>query len=739
MSFFKKGTFKKKSVFGYFLVSYIAVFLIPVIISAFMITGTMDLSKKETVEKNLVISEQFKYSAEQILIRIENIRTKINSDRYISSLNYVSEDISSYERYNLLNDISRISEYILTDQDIVDSLYLYRSDKSVALGTNGLYSFDRLYHTLFSQSDLPYNNVSDILRMDDCRYIPYKETNVDGISKEYILCVLPVEKDIYSSNWSHVLMTVSKDRFAGKIKTPVSQADIFIINKDNSVISLHGNGMALPLMYEELKNSKNSYTKRINSKKCMVTYLSSDLTDWKYVMVEPVSSYLGRFVYIRTIIIIGFVLAFLIGLYIILRFSRKNYGDIKKIADLFGKSDSIKNELEFISINVEKSKEEIDKLKRSADTREKDLILTSLLRGDDVKLPEFFKTESARVVILNVENARSIYFDSNDSLIKKEEDAFFIIENTFLETFNSLVVSIDGIVAGIINDDTSTNIIKEKLNSLLEFYRKNFNLLVTASVGPYLKGKNSASKSYECAVMALSYKFLYGKGVVIDYNDTVKAKGNFNYSISTEQTLINCAKTGAFDEIKEIIDKIFYDNFFNNTIPVEMEKCLVFDISGTILRIIPKDSSGEYLIDTDFISNLYSMDSLYDIKENILEIFGKICEFNSLNNDNTNKFAEKVKEYIESNYSDPDINVSSLAQYFNMSGSYISKLFKSKTGYSILDFIHLTRITHAKELLKNGVSVSEVADSVGYNNSNAFIRVFKKYEKITPGQFGNIM
>ena len=79
-----------------------------------------------------------------------------------------------------------------------------------------------------------------------------------------------------------------------------------------------------------------------------------------------------------------------------------------------------------------------------------------------------------------------------------------------------------------------------------------------------------------------------------------------------------------------------------------------------------------------------------------------------------------------------------VAETFNLSGAYVSKLFKISTGVGLLDYIHQRRICKAKELLKEGMNVAEVAAKVGYNNSNAFIRVFKKYEKITPGQYGNI-
>ena len=56
----------------------------------------------------------------------------------------------------------------------------------------------------------------------------------------------------------------------------------------------------------------------------------------------------------------------------------------------------------------------------------------------------------------------------------------------------------------------------------------------------------------------------------------------------------------------------------------------------------------------------------------------------------------------------------------------------------ILDYIHLKRISLAKEMLKKGENVSIVANKTGYNNSNAFIRVFKKYENMTPGQYLNV-
>ena len=69
-----------------------------------------------------------------------------------------------------------------------------------------------------------------------------------------------------------------------------------------------------------------------------------------------------------------------------------------------------------------------------------------------------------------------------------------------------------------------------------------------------------------------------------------------------------------------------------------------------------------------------------------------------------------------------------------MSLNAISRKFRAAVGHSILDEIHMTRLAHAKELLKEGKTVKETAELTGYLDSRAMIQSFKRYEGITPGQ-----
>lgn len=96
-----------------------------------------------------------------------------------------------------------------------------------------------------------------------------------------------------------------------------------------------------------------------------------------------------------------------------------------------------------------------------------------------------------------------------------------------------------------------------------------------------------------------------------------------------------------------------------------------------------------------------------------------------------------VQEYITAHYAEEDLTVDRLCRDIGKSVSYTSRLFKEKTGQSILYYINMVRTEEAKRLLKgeDGISIDEIGRRVGFAGSNSFIRIFKKYEQVTPGKY----
>lgn len=76
-----------------------------------------------------------------------------------------------------------------------------------------------------------------------------------------------------------------------------------------------------------------------------------------------------------------------------------------------------------------------------------------------------------------------------------------------------------------------------------------------------------------------------------------------------------------------------------------------------------------------------------------------------------------------------------IAEQFDISTSYLSRIFNKNMNTGLVDYIHKVRLENAKILLLTNLSIKEIATKVGYNSSLALIRAFKKYEGNTPGKY----
>ena len=99
---------------------------------------------------------------------------------------------------------------------------------------------------------------------------------------------------------------------------------------------------------------------------------------------------------------------------------------------------------------------------------------------------------------------------------------------------------------------------------------------------------------------------------------------------------------------------------------------------------------------------------------------------------------DKIKEaidFIEDNLFEP-INIESVGKAINYAPSSFSNLFSAVIGYSVGEYIRFRRLSVAAEqLLKEKVSVTDMAFKCGYDTVEAFSKAFKRLFGYTPSQF----
>jgi len=139
------------------------------------------------------------------------------------------------------------------------------------------------------------------------------------------------------------------------------------------------------------------------------------------------------------------------------------------------------------------------------------------------------------------------------------------------------------------------------------------------------------------------------------------------------------------------------------------------------------------------MSDSITKDALADLT--LQELLVRIIQTQTIKAIDTNAFPDKnspiipVVEYIRKNIRE-NISLKELSDKACMSTTSFYRFFKRELGMSPIEFILNEKIKQAKQLLKNPtIQVNEVCFQSGFEDCNYFIRLFKKYEGITPKQY----
>ncbi|MGN1146462.1 MAG: helix-turn-helix domain-containing protein [Acetatifactor sp.] len=97
----------------------------------------------------------------------------------------------------------------------------------------------------------------------------------------------------------------------------------------------------------------------------------------------------------------------------------------------------------------------------------------------------------------------------------------------------------------------------------------------------------------------------------------------------------------------------------------------------------------------------------------------------------------QVSEYIDGHIGEK-ISVEELAEWVHMSKYHFLRRFKELTGVTVHAFVTNKRLIRACELLREGKSISQVYQAVGFSDYSSFLRNFKSTFGVSPGRYEDI-
>lgn len=136
-----------------------------------------------------------------------------------------------------------------------------------------------------------------------------------------------------------------------------------------------------------------------------------------------------------------------------------------------------------------------------------------------------------------------------------------------------------------------------------------------------------------------------------------------------------------------------------------------------------------YIVKTSVIEMLPGM---------IQKAIGKLSVFVEEEKENGEHFADdifgRLQKFISEHYMDK-LTLSQISQEIHANGSYLSRLYKIKTGQNLFDAINKMKLEKAKEYISQGKKIYEIAQMVGFDDVSYFSRVFRKYEGCAPREY----
>ena len=195
---------------------------------------------------------------------------------------------------------------------------------------------------------------------------------------------------------------------------------------------------------------------------------------------------------------------------------------------------------------------------------------------------------------------------------------------------------------------------------------------------------------------------------------------------------------GLHDALEELIRKYIIEN----NLPVYLQHMLLNELQSVLFRIIGRMGMKEEAYRQYYaqLEENYSLPLIQQITTT-LNLYKEVCAY--ANGQKQQGAAQMLGSsvftaYIDANFGDPNLSLSSVASEFKISEGYLSKMFKMKYGMRFSAYVEAVRMDKAKDFLKStSLSVGEISELTGYLSTNTFCRAFKRVTVLTPSDYRN--
>ena len=506
---------------------------------------------------------------------------------------------------------------------------------------------------------------------------------------------------------------------------------------------------AVDMVINHNENPENQ-TVILNKEKYLVIRYASDKSGLEYYMLQPMVAVNSRSVYSMFMLAVFVFTAITVGIILSYYMSKKSATPINDIMKEVSQSTERfqGHQAVFLSLketfkHLVNTNTDMIRVIESQKPFLRNAFLNRLLYGN------FTTEEEVSLIARNIGMLHTdrvfgiLVFRFNADIDKIVEDDLKLINSCILSIIevlkeqlpDSLYTNLDGdqVVLLMSIDKKHRECFKEeterKIRKIKEAVPSNVSEQFFVYGGNEVESLTEVKDSYNNAV----YMFQNEKGQID--NTVIWYINNFvnipsyppqDFSLKLMHYVMAGDNEGLHDALEEIIKKYFIEN----NLPVYLQHMLLNELQTALFRIIRRIGADESEYRT-YYNKLEenSNATLLNQFTLTLNLYRTVCKGvgDKKKLKDTSAITASIASYIDVNYGDKNLSLTSVADIFSISEPYLSSIFKQSLGINFSNYMEGVRIEKAKELLeKTNLSIGEISDHVGYGSANSFCRAFKR-------------
>jgi len=581
----------------------------------------------------------------------------------------------------------------------------------------------------------------------------FEETPAEIIS--YIR-TYPLVKN--GKNLGNITVLIDKNQLFSMYNSlfPNEDGELYVFDGKENLLMASGKEFVDFVLTTDEKNEASAYEEeKINGSRFYKFNFEGEKNGWHYMVLMRHETVLKRASSINILLNILNILSFLIGCAICIYFSygrNKSYINILNMLGIENQERRIffgpkNNEIAFWQPYIKDLLDEKKAIKEDYEkisNMENNLILQMLFRGEfnneteargRIKRAKMtFGGDKFLVLTLSSETPRT----SETDLIDLKIIWGYVIES-FIDNKAYIYHASINHTAVLFSFDEENEHFYQKIKQLCnEIHLKVFyeyNLSILMGISDVVIELCGIERAFYQSKEVIEYNYLVGNNDIIFHHDLPQEDIAYYYPIEMESKIISCVGNGDFEGAKSILDALYVENFKKRILTRNNIDNLMKEIYATLNKI-----NSTHLNEEQMAYNIekFSVSKFFQFTMDFVRI---VCaEVNAVKDNWKSAEIAKVFEYINDNYMQCDLSLTSLAEHSKLNDiTYISKVFKTYAGENFSVYLEKLRIEKACELLCDGrYTIKEISNMVGYLSDVTFRRAFKKRKGVSPTEYTKI-